>query len=745
MPEWSHRRREDHRLLIGSGRFVSDLTEPDDLHVHFQRSPIAHGWITSVDAEAAAGMTGTRLVLTASDLSLPPIASGPLSVDGLDRPLLAEAKVRYAGEPVAAVVSVDAASAADAAGSIWVDIEPLPVVARPEDARDGVALFGAGNVVATRTAGSQMSERVFEKSATVTVRNQRLAPAPLEGLAIRAAPTAEGGLTVHCGHQAPHRLRMQLAEQLDLHPGQVRVIVPDVGGAFGLKGMLFPEYIVTCFAALHLGRPVVWIEERREHFLGGVHGRGQIHEITLEGDADGRIRRASIRILADVGAYPHNGALIPGLSTYVAQGLYDFEELSVEATTVVTNLAPTGSYRGAGRPEAAFAIERAIDVFARSLAMDPAEVRLKNFVRRDQMPYTTHTGARYDSGDYAATLEMALEMIDRPGFERERSRRVDLDLDPIGLGISAFVERSGGALGSGEYGEVGVEDDGTIVVRTGSTSAGQGHETVWADVAAGLFGVRTEQVMVLAGDTGEVADGVGTFGSRSAQIGASAIQRTGTIVVDRAKTVAAAMLEASAADLVVAGGRVHVTGDPGSGVSLGEIAALAGAEGAPLQAAEMFVPDNQAFPFGAHVAVVEVLLETGEVRLVRYVAVDDCGVILNPMIVEGQVIGSLAQGFGQAVLEGIEYGEEADPLTTSFMDYLIPAALDVPDFALGRTVSPAPSNPLGAKGAGEAGCIGAPPAIVNAVLDALAPLGVEHVDMPLRPHKVWAAIRSARR
>jgi carbon-monoxide dehydrogenase large subunit len=487
---------------------------------------------------------------------------------------------------------------------------------------------------------------------------------------------------------------------------------------------------------------VVWTEERREHFLGGVHGRGQTHQVTLEGDADGRIRRAIIRILADVGAYPHNGALIPGLSAYVAQGLYDFEELSVEATTVVTNLAPTGSYRGAGRPEAAFAIERAIDVFARSVGADPAEVRFKNFVRPDQMPYTTHTGARYDSGDYAAALEKALEMIDRPGFETDRSRRVALELDPIGLGICTFVERSGGALGSGEFGQVAVESDGTIVVRTGSTSAGQGHETVWADVAAGLFGVDPAMVRVLAGDTGEVADGVGTFASRSAQVGASAIQRTGTTVVNRLKTMAAAMLEASVTDLILAGGRVHVIGDPESGLTLGEVAARAQAGGTPLQAAEMFVPDNQSFPFGAHVAIVEVLVETGEVRLIRYVAVDDCGVILNPMIVEGQVIGSLAQGFGQAVLEGIEYGDSGDPLTTSFMDYLIPAALDVPHFTLGRTVSPAPSNPLGVKGAGEAGCIGAPPAIVNAVLDALSPLGVENLDMPLRPHNVWGAIES---
>jgi carbon-monoxide dehydrogenase large subunit len=314
MSEWSHLRREDRRFLTGAGRFVSDLAGPDDLHIHFHRSSVAHGLIRGVDTDTAVGMPGTRLVLTAQDLGLAPIPPGPLSVEGLDRPILAEGKVRYVGEPVAAVVSIDAASAADAAGSIWVDIDPLEVVARADGAADGIELFAAGNVVATRTSGSQVSERDFEKSATVTVKNQRLGPASLEGLAIRAAPTPEGGLIVHCGHQAPHRLRTQLADQLDLDPGRVRVIVPDVGGAFGLKGMLFPEYIVTCSAALRLGTPVVLTEERREHFLGGVHGRGQTHQDTLEGDADGRSRRAVIRILADVGAYPHTGALFPGLS-----------------------------------------------------------------------------------------------------------------------------------------------------------------------------------------------------------------------------------------------------------------------------------------------------------------------------------------------------------------------------------------------------------------------------------------------
>ncbi|HXV71841.1 MAG TPA: xanthine dehydrogenase family protein molybdopterin-binding subunit [Acidimicrobiia bacterium] len=740
----SFRRREDHRLITGTGHYVADLVEPDDLHVSFYRSPIAHGVLTGIDVDRARQGPGVIEVLTHDDIDLLPIPGGHLAPPGFERPVLATGKVRYVGEPIAAVVADSPALAADAASQIWAEIDGLDVVTDPRSSLNGPDLFEEGNLVGKRTVGSEPTDRKYEISATVSMRNQRLAPASLEGLAIRANPTADGGLVTHCGHQAPHRLKQQISDQLQIDVSKVRVIVPDVGGAFGLKGMLFPEYLVTCAAALRLGRPVVWIEERREHFLSGVHGRAQDHEVTLEGDRDGRIRRANIRILADVGAYPHNGALIPSLTTFVSQGLYEIEELSVEATTVVTNLAPTGSYRGAGRPEAAFAMERAVDAFAREVDLDPAEVRMINFIETTQLPFTTHTTAIYDSGDYRAALEKALDLIDMTDVRAEQQRRREQGHDPIGVGIGAFVERAGGALGVGEFGEVEIREDGAIEVRTGSTSAGQGHETVWAQVVSDVFGVDPSVVEVVAGDTGRVEDGVGTYASRSAQIGASAAQRTGSEVLARAKAMAADMLEARSDDMVVEAGRVHVTGDPESGLSLGDLASHAREIGEPLRAAEMFVPEAQTFPFGAHVALVEVSLETGEVKVLQYVAVDDCGEVLNPMIVEGQVVGSLAQGFGQAVLEGIEYAASGDPLTASFMDYLIPAAMDVPSFTLGRTVSPAPSNPLGVKGTGEAGCIGAPPAIVNATIDALSYLGVTDLSMPLRPHRVWDAIQRAR-
>lgn len=741
-PRQTGRRLEDHRLITGAGRYVSDLVEEGDLHAHFSRSPVAYGVLVGVDVDQAVAQPGVVLTLAGADIGLPPIGGGIHAGEGrFERPVLAKGKVRYVGEPVAVVVAESKAEAVDAAGLIWADIDPLDAVTDPAESADATPLFDEGNVVDRFTAGTGLSDRTFAVSAFITVHNQRIAAAPIEGLAIRAEPTPAGGLVVHCGHQAPHRLRGQLADHLGVSRDLIRVIVPEVGGAFGLKGMLFPEYVVVSAAALRLGRPVVWVESRREHFLSGTHGRGQTHAVTLEGDPDGRIRRARIEILADVGAYPHNGSLIPHLSTFVAQGLYDIEEIEVEVTTVVTNLAPTGSYRGAGRPEAAYAIERAVDEFAMAAGLDPVAVRRKNFVTPDQLPYTNGTGAPYDSGNYGQALDMALQMVDITSVREEQARRRDQGLDPIGVGVGAFVERSGGATGTGEFGHVRLDEDGRIELLTGSTPAGQGHETVWAGLVAAIFGSRPDDIVVIAGDTDAVADGVGTYASRSAQLAGSALVRTGEKVAEQMKGLAAAMVEASIEDLVIEDGRVGVVGVPGSGVTFADLARRAAEEGYALESFEMFVPDSQTFPYGAHIAVVEVSLETGEIHIVRYVAVDDCGNVLHPMIVDGQVVGSLAQGYGQAVLEGIEYSESGDPVTTSFMDYLIPAAMDTPRFELGRTYSPAPSNPLGVKGTGEAGCIGAPPAIVNATLDALRPHGVTDLQMPLRPHRVWEAIR----
>lgn len=719
---------------------MGDLVADDDLHAHFLRSQMAHGEIIGIDLRQATDMPGVELVAVNQDLGLPPMP-GPAG-EGFERPLLAEGKVRYVGEPVVVVAAKSRAQAVDAAGEIWVDVEPLPAVVDPEDAADGPPLFERGNVV-TRIPPPPPGDQTYPVRATVVVRNQRLAPAPMEGLAIRAVPAGGGGVVVFCGHQGPHGLRDQLAARLELDPAAVRVVVPDVGGGFGFKGGFFPEYAVVTSLALRTGRPVVWEESRREHFLNGTHGRSMTHRVTLEGEENGRIRRAGIEILTDTGAYPRGGALMPELSRFVAQGLYDIEEVSVGITTVVTNKAPLGSYRGAGRPEAAYAIERAVDAFAREAGLDPVRVRAVNLIQPDALPYTAASGATYDSGDYPAALELALETVGFDDVRQRQEERLRSGADPIGLGVGAFIERAGGAADSGEFGLVRVTDEGLLQLATGSIAAGQGHGTVWAQTVAEVFAVDPSEVEVIAGDTGLVAEGTGTFGSRSAQVGASAVYRSARRVAEQVKALAAAMLEAAVEDMRLDQGRIEVVGDPSSSLGLDELAARADETGEALEFSEVFVPGTQTFPYGVHVAVVEVEIETGVVRILDYVAVDDCGNVLNPMIVEGQVHGALAQGVGQALFEGIEYSEDGGPITTSFVDYAIPGPNEVPHFTTRRLFTPAPSNPLGVKGTGEAGSIGAPPAVVNAVLDALAPFGVTHIDMPLRPHRLWAAIRGA--
>jgi carbon-monoxide dehydrogenase large subunit len=522
----------------------------------------------------------------------------------------------------------------------------------------------------------------------------------------------------------------------------VRVIVPDVGGAFGMKGMLFPEYLVVAACALRTGRPVGWTETRTEHFLGGTHGRSMRHRVRLAGERSGRLRAAEIDITADVGAYPHNGALIPTLSAWVAQGPYDLEQLRVRTTSVVTNAAPTGSYRGAGRPEAAYALERAVDAFARAAGVDPVAVRRTSLIRSAQLPYRTRTGALYDSGDYAGALERALTLIDADGV-RAAQRDGPPEGTALGLGVAVFIERAGGQPDSSEYARVELTPDGPIA-RVGTADSGQGHATVWSDIVAGILGADPTEVLVIAGDTDQVAEGTGTFASRSAQLAGTALHRTATVVRERTTQVAATMLEADPRDLVVTGDAVHVAGDPSGGVPLAAVIARAADDGVPLAAEEAWSANAQTFPYGAYAAVVAVDLATGLVTLRRIVAVDDCGRVLHPAIVEGQTHGSLAQGIGQALYEHVRYRPDGQPQVSSLIDYHAPAAPDLPPFTTDRLVTPAPSNPLGVKGGGEAGCIGAPPAIVNATLDALRPHGVTHLDMPLHPERVWRALQAGR-
>jgi carbon-monoxide dehydrogenase large subunit len=520
----------------------------------------------------------------------------------------------------------------------------------------------------------------------------------------------------------------------------VHVHVPDVGGAFGMKGPFYPEYGPVAAAAMRLGRDVMWTQTRREHLQGGTHGRGQHTTVRLAGDADGTLRWGHVTMVGDVGAYPV-GANVTTFSRRVSAGLYDLQNFRVETKTVVTNRAPTGPYRGAGRPEAAYAIERAVDAFARKAGLDPVEVRLKNYVT--EWPYQSVPGALYDSGDYAATLRTAMSHVDIEAIRAEQAERLATGRDPIGFGLGTFVERAGGPVQGGEYGRVEVYEDGTAVAFTGSVSGGQGHETVWARIAADAMGLPYDKVSVQRGDTMLMPRSSGSSASRSTQLGGSAMYNTGVAIRRRATELAADMLEAAAADIVLDNGVFSVAGSPGSELTYAEVAAEALRRETPLTEDEWFAPGAQTFPYGAHAAVVEVEMETGFVQIRQIVAVDDCGNIINPMIVEGQIHGSLMQGIGQALFEGMEYSDDGQLRTSTFMDYQMPRAGDQPPFITDRVITPAPSNPLGAKGTGEAGCIGAPPAIVNAVLDALAPYGVEHIDMPLKPATVWTAIKAA--
>lgn len=736
-------RFEDERLITGRGKFVGDLEAPDALAAWFVRSPFAHGELTAVDTEFAAGSPGVVAVYTAADLDLPdqPVVR-PGGVARMDRPMLARDRVRFVGEAVAVVVAESAAAAEEAAGLIFVEVDPLEaVIDAATAARDEAIIHpAAGTNVAYRqhtVAGPDLPPDTID--VTVTVEHARLAPSPLEAMTILATPV-DDGLHVHVGVQGPHELRRQIAGMVGLAEDNVRVTSPDVGGAFGMK-RFYPEYAVIAKAALLLGRPVRWAQPRREFFLSGSHGRAQRHEVTLSATADGRVHGARIRLLANTGAYPHRGVIIPIFSRLVASGLYDIPRVDFEIVAAVTNQTPTAPYRGAGRPEAALAIERAMDALAAELDLDPAEVRRRNMVT--VFPHETATGAVLDSGDYRAALDRALEIIGYDDLRREQQERRLRGDSPLGIGIGAFVERAGGQPDSWEYGRVEIDEAGTVVARIGSTNAGQGHETIWRRIAAEAFDIDPAAVNLYAGDTELVADSVGSFASRSAQIGGSALWRSAERVRVVAAEIAADLLEASPDDIRVSAGAFHVAGSEESRVTLAEIAKHAAQNDIELASDERYSPGVQTFPYGVHVAAVEVDTDTGLVTIRSLVTVDDVGNILDPMLVEGQLHGSVMQGVAAALFEEMRYTEDGQPLVTTFVDYLMPTAVQAPPrWQADHVTSPAPSNPLGAKGAGEGGCIGMPPAILNATIDALRHLGVEELQIPLTPHKVWSAIHA---
>ncbi|HEX5882037.1 MAG TPA: xanthine dehydrogenase family protein molybdopterin-binding subunit [Actinomycetota bacterium] len=747
-------RREDPPLVTGAAFYSDDLAPPGALHAVFVRAPLAHGRILSIDPAPAAAMPGVAGVYTAADLDLPPMPAGD-APDAMARPVLATGTVRFLGEAVAVVVAATRAQALDAAEAVEVDYDPLPVVIDPLAALadDAPRLFGEGGNLAKERRWPEPSRAL--EGAEVVVRgrfvNQRLAAAPLEPNGAVAVPEPDGGgLLLYSPCQAPFWVRDDVADVLGLAPERVRVVVPAVGGAFGARIVTYPEQVALAALALRLGRPVRYVESRSETMLAMTHGRAQVQEVELAATREGRITGLRARLVADGGAYPGEATNMPSSTRYMASGVYRIARVEVAWQCAATNTTPVAAYRGAGRPEATAMVERAVDLLAARLRIDPAELRRRNLIPARAFPYTTATRARYDSGDYEGALDRVLEAAGYGELRAEQARRRERgDVGQLGIGLAVYVEVTG--FGS-EYGEVEVGPDGRVTARTGVSPHGQGHETAFAQLVAATLGVAADQVTVVHSDTAALPRGDGTMGSRSLQVGGSAVAEAAGQVLEQARELAAHLLEAPAEDVAVfAGEGIGVAGAPSTALTWAELATAAAdpARRPPgmdegLAAVVDFKMERSTFPFGAHLAVCEVDTETGLARLARHLAVDDSGRILNAMLAEGQVHGGIAQGVAQALFEEVRYDEDGNCLNGNLASYAMPSAADLPSFETQRTQTPTPLNPLGAKGIGESGTIGATPAVQNAVIDAVAHLGVTHIDMPLTPERVWRAICAAR-
>jgi carbon-monoxide dehydrogenase large subunit len=751
------RRVEDRPLLTGRGRYTDDITPPGTLHAYFVRSPYAHARITRLAVDAARRAPGVVAVLTGADvrgLGAPSVNTFFPGTKTAPHPILADGAVHAVGEPVAAIAAETSAQARDAAELVEVEYEPLPALVRPEDALapgapilydavpDNCAFAHAWKVgdVAAAFGGAH---RVVK----LRVEQTRLSSVHLEPRAALATyDGATGELTVWLSTQAPFRERAELASILGIPENRLRVIAPDVGGGFGAKGAPYRDYVITAYLALALERPVKWVATRAEDIVATQQGRGSHAEAELAVDARGRIRGLRARIVTPLGAQIMINGQGPARNYgRTLPGAYVVPAVDIEVRGVYTTTPPTGPYRGAGRPEGIFMIERLMDEAARAVGLDPAEIRRRNFVPRDAFPYKTPTGTVYDSGDYVAAFEKALQLADYDRLRKEQqAARARGEL--VGVGIAAYVEPA--AFGW-ESASVRIEKTGVVTVVTGSSAHGQGHETTWAQIVAEVLGVDPAAIRVRHGDTLGAPQGIGTFGSRSTALGGSAAFRAAEQVREKARRIAATMLEASPADVVLADGGFQVTGVPSRRASWRQVAEsayrgvhLPPGEAPGLDATVFFNGENETWSFGACVATVAIDRETGEVRLTSLVWVDDAGTIVNPLLAEGQLHGSYAQGAGQALLEGLVYDRDGQLVTATLMDYAVPRLGDFPEPRLDKTVTPSPRNPLGAKGLGEAGCIAVPPAIVNAVADALEDWGAPHLDMPITAEKVWRVLQS---
>ena len=764
-------RKEDARLVTGQTNWTDNIILPGMLHMAFLRSPHAHARITSVDVSAARQMPGVIAAFSGADFageqgSLP--CAWPVTADIVipDHPPMATDEVRYVGEAVAVVVARDRYAAADAVEAIEIDYEPLPPVLDIRTALDEGApkVHEAGNKSYEWTLANGDTDAAFRDAPVVlerTYRQQRLIPSAMEPRAV-VASCVGGEFTLWSSTQIPHVLRVMLALVTGIGEQNIRVIAPDVGGGFGSKLQVTAEEVLAVLVTRRLGRPVKWTESRSEGNMTVHHGRDQWQRVRIAADADGRLRGLSVDILADMGAYLM--LLTPGvplLGGFMFPAIYKMDAYSFRCTGVFTTKVPTDAYRGAGRPEATFGIERIMDDLAAELGIEPLELRARNWIAHEEFPYSTLAGLQYDSGNYEAATAKARELFRYDELRKEQSERNSRG-DPVrlGIGISTFTEMCGLApsrvLGSLSFGAGGWEHasirmlpTGKVEVVTGSSAHGQGHETAWSQIVADQLGVPFEDIRVLHGDTQISPKGMDTYGSRSLAVGGMALVSACDKVIEKARVIAAGMIEASADDMEWTPGRFAVRGDPEKGVTIGEIAlATFAAHNLPdgvepsLDSDATYDPDNFSFPHGTHLCATEVDTETGMVTIRSYVAVDDVGKVVNPLIVEGQVHGGIAQGIAQALYEEAVYDDAGNLLTTTLADYLVPSAADLPSYVTSRTESPA-GNRLGVKGVGEAGTIASTPAVVNAIIDALRPLGVRDITMPCSPERVWRAIQAA--
>ncbi len=744
------RRSEDPALLRGAAAYVGDILPEGALHAVFVRSTHAHGHLRSIEVGEAREAPGVVEVLTGDDLDLPPV---PPSLPGLEatmtRTALARDRVRYVGEPVAVVLAESLTAATDAAGLVDVDVEPIAAVVGFEASRSGEPLLHpeAGTNLCWSMGGDPDPD-LFEGCEAVvslTFANPRLNGAPIEPRGAVAQWQEVDGrlrLTQWSCTQFPHRARDVLAAGCGIQQEDVRVITPEVGGGFGAKNGAYPEDIVVALAARRLGRPVCWTETRSESMLNLAHGRGLEFTAQLGGDRDGNIGAYRLHMDQDAGAHPGIGAVLPVFGSSMATGSYDISRVECSASSWVTTTTPVGAYRGAGRPEATHAIERILDHYAAEIGMDPVEVRRRNFIPKEAFPFTTTTGQHYDSGAYADALDLVLEGLDIEELRAEQERQRNLAGGPLlGIGFAAYVEIAN-PLRASEFGRVTIRPDGSAVVLTGSSAHGQGHHTTFAQIASDALGIPFERIEVRHGDTDEVPRGGGTGGSRSLQAGGVAVHEAGAAVVEEARRIVAGSLEANPADVVFDGvaGEFSVAGTPSVRMGWAEVAAEAGERDEALVGEVDFQPSDATYPFGVHASVVEVDPDTGGVRVLRHVACDDAGVLVNPTIVDGQVHGGVVSGIAQALMEEFRYHADGTPLTASFLDYGIVSATEVPSIERIEMETSTHVNPLGVKGVGEAGTIGSMPAVQNAVVDALSHLGVRHIDIPLTSERVWRTI-----